>query len=119
MKLEYSQEAANRFGYAIAKLANGSEVKYTNLISDEHDNQEMQSFYKWKDKVTNYQGKDNDIISNDYRNLIKNQNLNSHNFLPTFPLQQDISLILANVGNLRNNYFPDKKLNEQSKKPLK
>lgn len=68
MKLEYSQQAENIYGYSIAKLKDGTEAKYTNYINDENDKPGKEDVYMWKDKVTTYQGKDSDISSHDYTN---------------------------------------------------
>lgn len=68
MKLEYSQQDAIILGYTIAKLQDGKEVKYTSYISDENDKPNTQASPGSKDKVTVYQGKNSDIVSNDYTN---------------------------------------------------
>lgn len=118
MKLLYSQEAANRIGYAIAKLSNGLEVKYTNLVSDNYDKPEFENQYKWKDKVTNYQGKDSDIISNDYTNFRNNKHINLYDHVP---LDTEINKLILSykIANIRETSLFDKKLLDQSKKPLK
>lgn len=108
MKLEYSQEFADKFGYAKAKLANGSEIKFTNHVTDSSEAQNL-SGSLWKDKEIVFQGKDKDLVSIDKSNLRNHKNfhdynqnpriLNDMNFQNELQLQLGIPTLMI-VGNI-------------------